>query len=761
MSLVSLGSVLAGATPFIWSVLTRVPSLAPASTARILPQTAPLPCISDRTKKVPLALHFSTMPGTIEYALTLPASQGGETVLFNVSASALDEVKPRRSLEEAEALGAAEDDDDEDEAEVEALLAVRQGVAARQALTLAGDSSAAAKETASKGVTLLLPVDRPSSVRLSRVFPPAHGSSAGGHHSFRVPLAGNAPVRIYRCPSVSLIPQLPGGGGRIELDMHGSGQGLVKAAGSAFERCIGEKGTVDLVVRGEGGVTVGWTSVDGAGNKASGLLDGIGLDDPEATGAAADKSYLVPLPLTFDVAGRKTYSLTTLSSPHVPQLALEGQSVVYTVLPRPAVSFAPAMGCSADRPLVLLNPALVAHPKPDHLTVLSEPKTPLAGHPFRSTLSFTPAAANGERAELVLELARNLGQTSVRIDERGEGLWRIESVAVDGADGRCGGDVKEPRECRIVYAPAPKLVRYDIRKVEDDCAGEQGVTVSFVLLGQAPFRLRYTLTTTPFATAKNPHPRAETSRPMYETLTSNTGELTLLPKQEGEYVYAFEQLADRRYTDGVAIEPATVNGSVRPVAAADFGLRGDRRGRELRLWACEGQQVELDVVISSGSPPFALEFLTTTATSSTAETVTFATAGKHALTLPVPEALLRTGGNYSVGLAGVRDGNGCGRKLKKDPVAVEVRVGRPTAKIAGSPEERLAVVTEGKVVSVPLRLTGDGVSSSSYRNFLLGEEVLTDDITPSTALVDLVPEVDARQADRAEGHPCRQPRDPL
>jgi len=670
------------------------------------------------------------MPGTIEYALTLPASQGGETVLFNVSASALDEVKPRRSAEEAEAVGAAEDDDDDeaDEDEVEALLAVRQGVAARQALTAAGDSSAASREAASKGVTLLLLIDRPSTVRLSRVFPPTHGSSAG-HHSFRIPLAGNAPVRIHRCPSVSLIPQLPGGAGRVDLDAHGGGKGFVKATGSAFERCIGEKGTVDLVVRGEGGVTVGWSSIDGAGNKVSGLLDGIGLDDPAATGAAADKSYLVPLPLTFDVAGRKTYTLTTLSSPNVPQLTLEGQSVAYTVLPRPAVSFAPTMGCSADRPLVLLDPALVAHPKPNHLTILSEPKTPLAGHPFRSTLSFTPAAPSSERSDVAVELARNLGQTSVRVDERGEGLWRIESVAVDGADGRCGGDVKEPRECRIVYAPAPKLVRYDVKKVEDDCAGEQGVTVSFVLLGQAPFKLRYTLTTTPFATAKNPHPRAETSRPMYETLATNTGELTLLPKQEGEYVYMFEQLADRRYTDGVAIAPATVHGSVRPVAAADFSLHGARRERELRLWACEDRQVELDVVISSGSPPFELEFLTTTATASTAETVTFATAGMHALTLPVPEDLLRNGGNYTVGLAGVRDGNGCGRKLKKAPVAVEVRVGRPTAKIAGSAEERLAVVTEGKVVSVPLRLTGDGVRATHLAT--AGEAELTDVPPPS------------------------------
>lgn len=656
------------------------------------------------------------MPGTIEYALTLPVSQGGETVLFNVSASALDEVKPRRSIEEAEAIGMAEEDEDDeaDASEVESLLAVRQGVAARQALTASADSSAVGRDSASKGVTLLLPVDRPSTVRLSRVFPPAYGGSAG-HHSFRIPLAGNNPVRVHRCPSASLIPQLPGSAGRVELNASTSGKQLAKASGSAFERCIGEEGTVDIVVRGEGGVTVGWSSVDGAGNKASGLLDGVGLDDPEASGAAADKSYLVPLPLTFDVAGRKTYSLTSLSSPHVPQLALEGQSVAYTVLPRPAVSFASTMSCSADRPLVLLNPAFVKHPKPDHLTILSEPRTPLAGHPFRSMLSFTPAAAAGERSEVALGLSKNLGQTTVRIDEHGEGLWRIESVTVDGADGRCGGDVKEPRECRVVYAPAPRLVRYDVRKLEDDCAGEQGVTVSFVLLGQAPFRLRYTLTTTPFATAKNPHPQAETSRPMYETLTSNTGELTLLPKQEGEYVYSFEQLADKRYTDGVAVEPATVRGSVRPVAAADFSLRGG--WRELRLWACEGRQTELDVVISSGSPPFELEFLTTTATASTAETVTFATAGKHALTLPVPEALVQNGGNYTVSLANVRDGNGCGRKLKVKPVAVEVRVGRPTAKIAGSPGERVAVVTEGKVVSVPLRLTGDGVRPQLDRNY--------------------------------------------
>lgn len=199
------------------------------------------------------------------------------------------------------------------------------------------------------------------------------------------------------------------------------------------------------------------------------------------------------------------------------------------------------------------------------------------------------------------------------------------------------------------------------------------------------------------------------------TLLSNTGDVTLRPEVEGEYVYSLVSLSDDRYHDGVAVA-GEVRGSVRPVATADFGLRpgsavGSGRGleRQLRLWECEARQVELDVSVGRGSPPFALEFLTSTAADSKAETVTLGSVGTHWLTLPVPTELAAAGGNYTIGLSGIRDGNGCSRKLDKQPVRVEVRVGRPTAKIAGSAADRVLVVTEGTTVNVPLRLTGEGV----------------------------------------------------
>lgn len=495
--------------------------------------------------------------------------------------------------------------------------------------------------------------------------------------------------------------------------------------GSAGERCVGSKGTLDLVVRGEGGVRVGWLSKDAAGRKESGFLEGIGLEnaaslDTDATGG--EKSFLVPLPLTFDTPGKKTYSLTSIASPNTPLRSLS-QKVEYTVLPNPSVSFKPGE-CSITNPRVLLNPEYAPkNYKPQGLTILAADK-PLKGYEYLSTVTFTPSARGAEVVTKELTIDAASTTLDISTDVR-EGVWRIEDVGVKG--GLCGGDVKEPRECKTVFAPIPKF-SLEVSKLEDDwyasrflkastskpflteflfatsfSAGEQGTVASLSFLGQAPYRLSYSLTLTPFATPQRPHPTPHTTQFETSSIRNSQHDLTLKPETEGEYVYTFISMSDARY-NSVPVG-GRVEGSVKQVVQADFRLKGNK-GLKTKIWECQEKTIDLEVTVT-GKTPYELSFLIASPSASSTSTHSFSTAGHHSITLPVPDEYLLNGGTYGISLLTVKDGNGCVKKLHKKVIEVEVVVGRPEARIASS---RTQVVKEGEQVKIPLRLKGEKVS---------------------------------------------------
>lgn len=315
--------------------------------------------------------------------------------------------------------------------------------------------------TQSNFLTLLLPVSQASTIQLLRVW------SAKGAE-FRV---SPGEVRVFECPEVSFVPPTNAQGGRE----------------TTWERCVGEKGTLDVKVKGSGGgIRVGWIALDDRQGQESGFLEGIGEEDlmsafgeikdsdddlplvksnaAPTLGTLAPQSYLASLPLSFTRPGSKTYRLFTVDSPHthamtVPSVDKE-TSFTYTVLPSPSLSF--GSSCSSTSPIALLHPDYAPkHYVYPSLNLVAD-SSPVEGHPFEATLirrPLLPGGNGGSGWTRDLKMAKR----DLAYPVKEEGVYSLSTVR----GGRCLGEIREPSECRVEIVPIPE-VAMEIVRLQDD-----------------------------------------------------------------------------------------------------------------------------------------------------------------------------------------------------------------------------------------------------------------------------------------------------
>lgn len=187
----------------------------------------------------------------------------------------------------------------------------------------------------------------------------------------------------------------------------------------------------------------------------------IKTDSTPSSAIALPQSHLASLPLSFNKKGRKTYTLTGLSSPHTPLLALPSisgsTSFTYSVYSSPSLSFAST--CSSSNPLLLLHPqhAPEKYVRPT-INILSS-EAPEKGRPLAAKIKFEPVLGGGSAWTKDVEV---VGRSNALAIES-EGTYTL--LGVQG--GRCAGDVREPSECRVKLVPIPE-VAMEVRKLQDD-----------------------------------------------------------------------------------------------------------------------------------------------------------------------------------------------------------------------------------------------------------------------------------------------------
>jgi nucleoporin POM152 len=354
----------------------------------------------------------------------------------------------------------------------------------------------------------------------------------------------------------------------------------------------------------------------------------------------------------------------------------------FTVLERPKVMLD---GCSPQTPLKVAKGHVARLP----VRFSSTGKGALDA-PHTIEYLFTPEADLGldgghsENAQLkkqTLKLSREQPQISA------SGLYTINSVSTD----RCEGEVLEPASCLLQNPPEPGLV-LGKEDIVDKCAGNPiGLRVSMDLVGTPPFYVRY-----------KEERNGGRSRVVEKEITSLRGTMDLTPGDAGHYTYTFESIRDNVYPDRPLYNLQLAQ-DVKPSASAHFMEHSTVKQ------VCIDDSVEFDVRLQ-GEGPWKLEY----------EIVHNGKRVKHSAAISeehytIKTQQLRSGGEYIVTLASITDKMGC-KEFLKEEAKVNVRHERPKAYFGLIDGKQTVMALEGKLVDLPLRLTGAAPWRLEYEN---------------------------------------------
>lgn len=278
------------------------------------------------------------------------------------------------------------------------------------------------------------------------------------------------------------------------------------------------------------------------------------------------------------------------------------------------------------------------------------------------------------------------------------GLYTLKSVS----SGSCEGEVQEPSSCLLLNPLEPNLV---LRSTDmpDKCAGHSiGVSVDFDFVGTPPFTVNY-------EAIHNGYPerlsfKANNMRHQEE----------FVPTIAGTHKYVFKSISDAVYSAQTLSGPdMTLETKVKPIASAFIRKPADA------ITACLADEVEVDVVFQ-GEAPFTLEW----------ELVHDGRRKQHKVAgiqdkhLKIKTPALTQGGEYSVALVAVTDTSGC-RNFLQDELKVSVRRQRPRAAFAQLDGKFRTMTWEDGQVKLPVRLSGEGPWTVSYRNLDDGDKAQT------------------------------------
>ncbi|OWZ31945.1 hypothetical protein C356_05643 [Cryptococcus neoformans c45] len=449
---------------------------------------------------------------------------------------------------------------------------------------------------------------------------------------------------------------------------------------SAELRCVGDEEMVYFQARGVSPLRVGWEKKS-KDKSENGFIEGI---DDEVTPIddlalirrdRVSKTHTVPLRVTHNVPGTYTLSLTTVHDSLHNTYTPSGYDTrqIYNVIPRPSIKFT----CQA--PYQLLQNQTVSLPI-EILVSSQQLEEPLE-------LTYRYSSPDGKSSEKKFAVKNKREHLSVSQP----GIYDLI-----GIEGPCAGGVMEPSRCEVQTVPLPSM---DMSvETLHECAMDVGVTASFDFTGSPPFKLDYT-----------EQRKGGRAKFLSQTFQSHHGSIVLRPEQEGVYTYTFTTLSDRKYKK-VAVDKEPIQQTVHPLANVEIVENLRRR----TLYSCSGDVVDIDID-ARGIAPLKLTYLASYSTHSSNTTLPLS-LGRSRLSIPVPSALSSTSGasgKLNIALLAIEDGNGCVRKLTNPGVEVDIKREKPTGRMAKTGK---AVVTQGEIVKVPLRLTGEAPWDVTYSN---------------------------------------------
>ncbi|KAG0797154.1 hypothetical protein G6F22_004612 [Rhizopus arrhizus] len=416
------------------------------------------------------------------------------------------------------------------------------------------------------------------------------------------------------------------------------------------------------------------------------LHNGLLSADPSFFSSKKHNDYIwgttqhvsVPLNLKFISATNQAYHLSRLTDGVGNVIDLtKSQPQSFSVHPRPTVKFE----CSQTDPVNLLIGS-----KHAQLPMKLEGTAP-----FHLNYSYT-----SEQYPHSVTLDRHQDH-AILVDEPGE--YNLMSIR----DHYCQGQVMLPSVCQVVQPPHPS-VKVTSTPIASECAGDSEVGMKFVaeLTGTPPYTLVYSI----FKVDKHSKKRRVDRR--VEKVDRSRHIFSYLPESSGEYIYEISALSDRFYKDhSTGIKP--IQQIVHPQPDAKFS--GRRQSHSTHT--CLGDDVSIDVDLN-GDGPFELSW-----TIGDQLYTDVVTDNKYTIHLPPFDQP----GHFVVSLSKIKDANFCVKDLEARDYTVNVRRDRPTASFyTYDASDKVIEVTEGSFAHLPLRLTGDGPWTVTYRNVEQGDQ---------------------------------------
>ncbi|KAI9752796.1 MAG: hypothetical protein M4579_005471 [Chaenotheca gracillima] len=314
--------------------------------------------------------------------------------------------------------------------------------------------------------------------------------------------------------------------------------------------------------------------------------------------------------------------------------------------------------------------------------------------PYRIAYQFTPMAdmpPSGEHG--VNSEIEEREVTDLRNDPaiKSPGLYTLKSIS----SRFCSGEVLEPTSALLENPPEPDVI-ISTENIYDRCAGNSiGLQVDLDLIGTPPFKLFYEI-----QQRGSKHTVQKTIR-----IPSLRHQLELRPEEAGHYSYRFRVLTDEIYgPQSLTSKNLVLEQDVKPPASAHFVTR------DPSTTVCIEKGAEFDIRLQ-GEKPWTIEYEIVHRGKRTKRKVKDIEGDRYSL---ATEPLM-TGGEYGLALISVQDKTGCKIFLNEE-AQINVRPSKPKASFGLIEGTRTALTLEGKRVNLPVKLTGEGPWSLSYRN---------------------------------------------
>lgn len=374
----------------------------------------------------------------------------------------------------------------------------------------------------------------------------------------------------------------------------------------------------------------------------------------------------------------KNKLIKAVDGPTTEVAMVDAPSYAFRVHERPKISF---RGCDPEHPTRLLS----GRDSKIYFDVKSSEPGPFVlqlGYGQSDTVS----SANTEGLEVFKELT--IASQNQALDVREAGIYNIQSFRSQ----HCNGIIEMPSSC-VVFTPARPSLAVSFEPILDKCAGPIGLLADLSFTGAPPFDVAWKVSKDGKATIH----RRKVDRIRHQ--------LSFRPEEAGHYQYEFTTVNDANYK-GITLDrdSCKTEQTVRPLAGASFTQREMRK-------CCIHDSIRVPVRLV-GSGPWDLVYEIIHAGKRQKFEKKGLTEAMYMLETPI----LSKGGTYTIALVSIQDSNGCRTPLEETDTTIEVRRERPSAGFYTIDEKRQVTIVEQSSVSLPLRLTGDGPWTVSYKD---------------------------------------------